>query len=84
MALITMDPLWLAFFAISGMIGSFGHFAFRDGKVSVKEATIQLMVPYFVLKMFRMLFTGRYRQEIKRAQLAHISAQGSSSDLTDD
>ncbi|MBC7532553.1 MAG: hypothetical protein H7318_13340 [Oligoflexus sp.] len=80
-ALITMDPLWLFFLAISGMVGSFGHFVFKDGKVSVKEATIQLMVPYFVLKMFGFIFRGKYGQEIKRAQLAYESSLGVSAHI---
>lgn len=82
-ALITGDPLWLFFFSISGMVGSFGHFVFKDGKVSVKEATIQLMVPYFVLKMFSFIFRGQYGQEIKRAQLAYESSLGIASKTKD-
>lgn len=79
-AIVTQNPNWLALFFVSGMVGTAGHFLFKDGKVSVKEATIRLQVPYFVLKMFSLLFSGKYSLEIKKAQTAYASVLGQSTE----
>jgi len=75
-ALVTKNPAWLLLFFISGMIGTAGHYIFKDGGVSVREATIKLMVPIYVLRMFASLLKGQYAQEIKNAQLARDNASG--------
>ncbi|MBC7661926.1 MAG: hypothetical protein H7249_19715 [Chitinophagaceae bacterium] len=76
LALITRNPYWLALFFSSGVLGTAGHYFFKDGGVSVKEATIQLMVPIFVLRMFYLLTIRRYEDEVKKAQHARESSLG--------
>jgi hypothetical protein len=67
-ALLTWNPYWLLFFASSGILGAAGHYAFRDGGVSVKEATFSPLVPLFVLIMFYKIFTGTYGRDTELAE----------------
>ncbi len=73
-ALVTWESYWLLPFFISGMVGTAGHYLFRDGSVSVKEATIQIMVPFYVMRMFYLLLKGKYSEELKNARVARHSA----------
>jgi asparagine synthase (glutamine-hydrolysing) len=67
LALLTGQILWLGFFMISGLVGTAGHYLFRDGGVSVREATFQWSVPYYVLKMFWQLLSGCYAASTREA-----------------
>ena len=67
LAVWTRNPFWLGFFLISGVLGTAGHYLFNDGGVSVREATFQLSVPYFVLKMFWEILIRRYSRTTEQA-----------------
>ncbi len=78
LALLTANILWFGLFMISGLIGTAGHYVFRDGGVSVREATFQLSVPYFVGKMLYQIVTGTYQRstlEAKASQARIITSQ---------
>lgn len=66
-AAILGNPWYLAFFSVSGLVGAFGHWVTGDGGVSVREATIQLMVPVYVGRMFASLALGTYGRDSQRA-----------------
>lgn len=68
LALALWTPWPLLGFAISGWVGAAGHRLFDDGGVSLKEATAQPEVPYYVLIMFWRLATGGYAEELRRAR----------------
>jgi len=68
LALVLWSPWPLLGFAISGWVGAAGHRIFKDGGVSLREATAQPEVPYFVLVMFWRIARGVYAQDIARAQ----------------
>ena len=75
-AIMTSNVLWLGFFAMSGLMGTAGHFLCKDGSVSAREATFQLSVPYFVLKMFWEILIGRYGRTTQDALAKQKSLQG--------
>ena len=62
-ALFTWNSWWLAGFFASGLVGTVGHFIFKDGGVSIKESTHDPKVPLFVARMFLMIFKQTYRTE---------------------
>ena len=67
-SLATGDWRWLLGFAVSGVVGASGHYLFGDGGVSLREATSQPEVPWYVLRMFWRLATGRYAEDIAAAE----------------
>lgn len=67
-ALLLWSPWPLLGFAVSGAVGTAGHYLFHDGTVSVRESTSQPEVPYFVLVMFWKIARGTYGQEIAAAR----------------
>ena len=78
-------PIWtlatgqwygLGLFMLSGGLGALGHYLFRDGGVSVREATFQLSVPYFVLKMFTQILLRQYKQTTAQALKARQACAG--------
>lgn len=70
MAVVECNPWWLVLFMISGGIGALGHALYRDGGVSVKEATSSPQVVWFVTVMFARILTGRYRHDVASALAA--------------
>lgn len=66
-AAATRNPWWLIGFFSSGMVGVFGHYAFKDSGVSLREATVATEVPYFVLVMFYKIARGSYRRDVDAA-----------------
>jgi hypothetical protein len=67
-ALVLWSPWPLLAFMTSGLVGTAGHYLFRDGTVSARESTSQPEVPYYVLRMFWLLARGRYAHEVAAAQ----------------
>ena len=63
-ALWSSNPYWMVLFFISGLIGTAGHYIFDDGRVSVVDATVRKNVPFYVLRMFFEIATGRYSESI--------------------
>jgi hypothetical protein len=61
---------WFLLWCSSGPIGAAGHWYTEDGKVSVKEATHDPLVPLFVFRMFWLIAQGRYQAEIDDALVA--------------
>lgn len=68
LALAFREPLWLIGFFSSGLIGTAGHYLFKDGTVDGKEASSSPQVVYFSSSMVLMFLTGRYRREIAVAE----------------
>ena len=67
-ALVTWNPWWLLAFFTSGVVGAAGHYLFDDAGVSLREATSQPEVPYFVVLMFYKLLRGTYWGELEAAR----------------
>jgi hypothetical protein len=67
-ALVTRNPYFLIAFFGSGLIGTFGHFVFKDGLVSVRDATVRHRVPLYVLRMFYQIAIGRYSTTVAEAR----------------
>ena len=66
--LLTQNHYWCVPFFLSGLVGTGGHYLFRDGGVSVKESTSSPTVVFFVLIMFYKIARGTYFQEIAQAK----------------
>ncbi len=66
-ALVFWNAWLLTPFFASGMVGAFGHYAFKDSGVSLREATVAKEVPYYVLVMFYKIARGTYRRDIENA-----------------
>ena len=63
---IAVHPLyWILFFG-SGLVGTAGHYFFKDGTVDAREATSSLQVVVFSTLMAAFFITGRYPYEIQR------------------
>lgn len=79
LALLAWNPWWLAAFFASGLLGAFGHWAFDDGPVSLREMTSQPEVPGFVVRMFWRMLRGEYARDTRlaygRVQLALASSR---------
>jgi len=69
-ALAAWDWRYLILYVVSGPLGALGHHLFEDGDVSVREATFQPAVPFYVTVMFWKLARGRWGDEIARARAA--------------
>lgn len=67
-ALLAWSPWPLAGFAVSGLVGAAGHYAFGDGGVDRREATFAVEVPGYVLLMFWRIVTGRYAEDVALAE----------------
>jgi hypothetical protein len=67
MAALTGKPVYLLAFFSSGIIGAAGHYLFKDGGVSVREATVQQTVPIYVVRMFWKLAWGTYQADVDQA-----------------
>lgn len=67
-ALVLWSPWPLLGFAASGAVGASGHWLFKDGGVSPREATSQPEVPPWVLLMFWMLLRGTWWPEVQAAR----------------
>lgn len=61
---IVVNPWWIIGFFLSGLIGTAGHYFFRDGTVDAKEATSSLQVVQFSSMMALLFVCGRYNDEI--------------------
>ncbi len=73
-AVVQRNPWYMLLFFASGGMGTLGHYMFRDGVVSVREATATPNVPRFVLKMFWLLGRGQYQSQVDLA-LTKMSAR---------
>jgi hypothetical protein len=62
------NPWYLIPFFLSGLVGTLGHVITHDGGVSLREATTQHKVPFYVLRMFYLIATGRYARELAAAK----------------
>ena len=51
---------WLIGPVLSGSVGAFGHWVSGDGGVSLKEATVEVTVPFYVPLVFWKIITGSY------------------------
>lgn len=67
-ALVTGDPRWWIGFLVSGVVGAAGHYVFADGGVSLREATSQPEVPWYVLRMFWRIARRRYAEDVAHAE----------------
>jgi hypothetical protein len=65
----TFSAWWLIGFFGSGLVGTFGHFVFKDGRVDAREATSSLQVIHFSSLMAFFFVQGRWPSEIARAEL---------------
>lgn len=74
-ALLLWSPWPLVGFVVSGVVGTSGHYLFRDGSVSVRESTARPEVPYYVVVMFWKIARGEYGREIAAAR-AKAEARG--------
>jgi hypothetical protein len=82
LALVFRQPWFLAGFFASGAVGAFGHWYFKDATVSLREATVAVEVPHYVLVMFYKIARGTYAAEILRARArAHELGATSTADL---
>ena len=68
LAVLNKNPYWLLLFLVSGLIGTAGHFIFRDGSVSARDATVRHRVPWYVLRMFYEIATGKYPHTLQKAE----------------
>ena len=59
-ALATGNYWWLLGPVLSGSVGAFGHWVSRDGGVSLKEATVEVTVPFYVPLVFWKILRGSY------------------------
>jgi hypothetical protein len=59
------SPWWMIAFFSSGLMGTFGHYLFKDGTIDVREATSSLKVVQFSSKMAFLVATGKYWKEIE-------------------
>ncbi|MEK6773529.1 MAG: hypothetical protein AABY64_06295 [Bdellovibrionota bacterium] len=65
---VLVHPInWLMFFG-SGLVGTAGHYFFKDGTVDAREATSSLQVVVFSTLMTFLFLRGQYQQEILRVQ----------------
>ena len=64
----THNLYWCVPFFLSGLVGTLGHYLFKDGGVSVRESTSSPTVVFFVLIMFYKIAQGKYLAEIDRAR----------------
>ena len=55
---------WVTFFA-SGIVGTLGHYFFKDGVVDFREATSRWQVVYYSSCMILLFIGGNYAKEIK-------------------
>jgi len=67
-ALLLWNPWFLVGFSVSGVVGTSGHYLFRDGGVSLRESSAAPEVPYFVVVMFYKLARGSYRVDVAAAE----------------
>jgi len=62
---VLINPWFIAGFFASGLVGTAGHYFFKDGTVDAKEATSSVQVVLFSSKMAFLFITGKYGQEIQ-------------------
>ena len=62
-AFVTWNPWWLLAPVLSGSVGAFGHWLSGDGGVSLKEATVEVTVPFYVPLVFWKILKGSYFTE---------------------
>jgi hypothetical protein len=63
----TVSYWWLLGFFGSGLIGSVGHYLFKDGTIDVKEATSSLQVVHFSSLVVIFFILGKYTKHIELA-----------------
>ena len=83
-ALTTGNPGWWIGFLVSGVVGAAGHYVFGDGGVSLREATSQPEVPWYVLRMFWRIARGRYGEDIAAAEALRAGAEAALVERTGD
>jgi hypothetical protein len=66
-AIIMRNPWYLVGLPISGAIGAFGHYIFKDGGVNTHEATSSPRVVFYVTIMFYRILRGKYWDDISLA-----------------
>lgn len=71
----TWNPWWLLGLPLSGALAAPSHWLFDDGGVSVREATWDPAVPFYVTIMFWRMARGLYREDIARAEAAYRALQ---------
>lgn len=62
---VTVTPWFFIGFFLSGLVGTAGHYFFKDGTVDAKEATSSVQVVLFSSKMAFLFITGKYGREIQ-------------------
>ncbi len=62
---LAVNPLWWVGFFSSGLVGAFGHYVFKDGRVDAREATSSLQVVRFSSLMAFSFLRGRWPAEIR-------------------
>lgn len=62
---IAVSPYWLIGFFASGLVGTAGHYVFKDGTVDAREATSSLQVVHYSSIMAVLFVTGRWSREIR-------------------
>jgi hypothetical protein len=62
------NPWWLLGLPLSGAIAAPSHYLFDDGGVSLREATWDPLVPFFVTILFWRLARGLYWQDVAEAE----------------
>jgi hypothetical protein len=60
-----VSPFWLVGFFASGLVGTAGHYFFKDGTVDAREATSSLQVVHYSSVMAGLFVTGRWSREIR-------------------
>ncbi len=68
LAYLYKNPWWLIGVPLSGAIAGPSHGVFQDGGVSVREATWDPLVPFFVVIMFWRLARGKYWDDVALAE----------------
>ena len=68
-AFLIKQPYLAAGFFLSGLVGTLGHFLFKDGSVNRREATSSLQVVHYSTKMVVMFLAGRYQTQILEAKV---------------
>ncbi len=80
LALTTGNALWWWGPVLSGSVGAFGHWISGDGGVSLKEATLEVTVPFFVPMVFWKILQGSYfTEDLPRARAKFRQTDSSTS-----
>lgn len=62
---LMVSPWWWLGFLSSGLVGTAGHYVFKDGVVDFREATSRWQVVFYSSCMILLFLSGSYKEEIR-------------------